>query len=104
MMSYLGGNVPYGEWRIREKERKAKARREYIRNFPKYIVVAILEIVGFIKDSAIFYNHQWRKSYVRYTRTTSDVQKLIRNLSQVLAALVFFAVLVVGLNALAVLL
>lgn len=95
MMSYLGGNVPYGEWLIREKERKAKARREFICNIPKFIFIAILEIVGFIKDSAIFYNHQWRKSYAR---TTSDVQKLIRNLSQVLAALVFFAVLVAGLN------
>ncbi len=96
MTSYL-----YGEWRIRERERKAEERREFIRKLPKYIIIAVQEIVGFIKDSAIFYNHRWRKSHVR---TTSDIQKFITTLSQVLAALIFFAVLVVGLNVFAILL
>lgn len=88
MMSYL-----YGEWRIREKERKAKERREKIIGIP-------LKIVESIRDSAFFYNRKWRKKYVP---SSGSVQETIRMLQRVLAALAFFAMLVVGLNMFAVL-
>lgn len=81
----------YPEWLEWQKQQKAKRKREQLNR----IVGSFTSFVGAMKDSAIFYNGKSRKPCVCKAKHESF------RVCEVIAALVFFAVLIGGLNAIA---
>lgn len=85
----IDSGLTYPEWKEAQRKAKAEHKKEAFREFAESIV-----------DSAIFYSRKFcgRKSCSGYG---CDIRGVFKRIREIIASILFFAVLIFGLNFLA---